>query len=94
MYNSGFHTQRSEFLVVGLFLLHQFSILFSLLINPRRTFKEKFHLLTSVAVNLDRAGFRGIEAVDMRKEDEEMECGMTFVEYDMVTPDEGGREKM
>lgn len=30
----------------------------------------------------------------MRKEDEEMECGMTFVEYDMVTPDEGGREKM
>lgn len=32
--------------------------------------------------------------MDMRKEDEELECGMTFVEYDMVTPDEGGREKM
>ena len=36
----------------------------------------------------------GIEAVDMRKEDEEMEFGRTFVEYDKVTPDEGGREKM
>lgn len=57
VYSSGFHTQRSEFLVVGLFLLRQFPILFSLLINSRRKFKEKFHLLTSVAVNFDRAGF-------------------------------------
>ena len=32
--------------------------------------------------------------MDMRKEDEELECGLTFVEYDMVTPDEGGREEM
>ena len=57
VYSSGFHTQRSEFLVVGLFLLRQFPILFSLLINSRRKFKEKFHLLTSVAVNFDRAVF-------------------------------------
>lgn len=57
VYSSGFHTQRSEFLVVGLFLLRQFPILFSLLINSRRKFKEKFHLLTSVAENFDRAGF-------------------------------------